>query len=330
MNFLKLNPSWLLYLDFTIFYMLWERLGTNRRNGRSVCCCMLFWSEMGWDRWHGWSAARAGYGLSRKDGLRWWGMHCAVRVPWRFLQFFLLGERGVSWEVWVRPSSGSVWVMLVGACRSYLMDEWGANVSCNILINKVMEVQMGQIDSEIDRLKTGWATRSKEFWSATEIPAGDQSLAVWPKGWAGFPVQCNQVNTHGWWEGAHPQKFVGSTGLGRVFGGPGGCAAPRRDLDGLEKWAERIPPREVQSPAPGEVPPKLSKDECCGQARGGDDAFQLSTGETHLEGLGGAPRKNWAGTLWQRGANSKQRGLLYSVCLEIMWKGEWMVRWWNL
>lgn len=35
------------------------------------------------------------------------------------------------------------------------MDEWGANVSCNILINKVMEVQMGQIDSEIDRLKTG-------------------------------------------------------------------------------------------------------------------------------------------------------------------------------
>lgn len=35
------------------------------------------------------------------------------------------------------------------------MDEWGANVSRNILINKVMEVQMGQIDSEIDRLKTG-------------------------------------------------------------------------------------------------------------------------------------------------------------------------------
>lgn len=54
-------------------------------------------------------------------------------------------------------------------------------------------------------------------------------------------------------------------------------------------------PREVQSPAPGEVPPELSKGECCGQAQGGDDALQLSTAETHLEGLGWAPRKNWAG-----------------------------------
>lgn len=55
--------------------------------------------------------------------------------------------------------------------------------------------------------------------------------------------------------------------------------------------------REVQSPAPGEVPPGLSKAECCGQAQGGDHALQLSTRETHLEGPGRfwAPRKNWAG-----------------------------------
>lgn len=33
------------------------------------------------------------------------------------------------------------------------------------------------------------------------------------------------------------------------------------------------PQREVQSPAPGEVPPGLSKGECCGQAQGGDDAL---------------------------------------------------------
>lgn len=58
------------------------------------------------------------------------------------------------------------------------------------------------------------------------------------------------------------------------------------------------PQREVQSPAPGEVLPGLSKGECCGQAGGGDDALQLSTGEIHVEGPGRfwAPRKNWAGT----------------------------------
>lgn len=39
------------------------------------------------------------------------------------------------------------------------------------------------------------------------------------------------------------------------------------------------PQREVQSLAPGEVPPGLSKGECCGQAgEGDDDALQLSTG----------------------------------------------------
>lgn len=43
------------------------------------------------------------------------------------------------------------------------------------------------------------------------------------------------MNIHGGWDRAHPEKFVGSVELGGVFGGPGGCAAPRRDLDGLQK-----------------------------------------------------------------------------------------------
>lgn len=131
MKFLKLNLGWLFYLDVTIFHMLWERLGTNRRNWRSVCHHILFWSEMGWDSWHGWSAAKAGYGLSRKDRLRWWGMHGVVgifvlRVPWRFLKFFLLGEWGVSWEVWVRLAVGQHG--LPGGClqEGVSVNEWGA------------------------------------------------------------------------------------------------------------------------------------------------------------------------------------------------------------
>lgn len=130
MKFLKLNLSWLFYLDFTVFHILWKRLGTNRRNRRSVCSHNLFWSEMGWDSCYGWSVARAGYGLSRKDRLRWWGMHgvvgvFVVRVPQRFLKLFLLAEWGVSWELWGRPSSRSAGVMLVGACRSLSATEWG-------------------------------------------------------------------------------------------------------------------------------------------------------------------------------------------------------------
>lgn len=73
--------------------------------------------------------------------------------------------------------------------------------------------------------------------------------------------------------------------------GPGWTAEVSRE-EPLE-----APQREVQSPAPGKVLPGLSKGECCGQARGGDDALQLSTGEIHVEGPGRfwAPRKNWAG-----------------------------------
>lgn len=54
----------------------------------------------------------------------------------------------------------------------------------------------------------------------------------------------------------HPQKFVGNTELRGVFDRSGGCAATRRDLDGLERGAEREPheaqQRVVQSPALGD------------------------------------------------------------------------------
>lgn len=143
-----------------------------------------------------------------------------------------------------------------------------------------------------------------------------------------------------WWDGAHPQKFVGSTELGGVFGGPDGCAAPRKALDGLEKWA-------------GRNLMKLHKGKCkalhlgrcllgCPRVsvvgRLGEVMMPFSSALVRhiwkaLAGCG-LPKRTGQVSLWRRGGNSltgsKWWGLFDSVCLEIVWKGEWMVRWWKL
>lgn len=45
----------------------------------------------------------------------------------------------------------------------------------------------------------------------------------------------------------------------------------------------------------------------------------------------GLPGRNQQVPLWQKGANSltgsKRQGLFCSLCLELVWKGEWRVRW---
>lgn len=93
------------------------------------------------------------------------------------------------------------------------------------------------------------------------------------------------------------------------------------------------PQREVRSPAPGEVPPGLSKGECCGEVMMPSSSALLRHIWKALAGSG-LPGRTGQVPLWQRGGSSftgsKQWGLFCSVCLEIVWKGEWMVRWWNL
>lgn len=165
-----------------------------------------------------------------------------------------------------------------------------------------------------------------ENWMSYQVqgassPAGDQSLAVWPRGQAGFPVQCIQANNDGWWDRAYPQKFVGNTELEGGCGGPGGCAAPRRDLDGLEKWAERNLM-------------KLHKGKCkalqlgrcllgCGQAWV-VMPFSSALVRHICKALAasGLPRRTAPVPLWHRVGNSligsKPWGLFYSVCLEIV------------
>lgn len=112
----------------SVCHRLWKRLGTNGRNGGSVCSRMaavLLRSEMWWDSWRGWSAVRTGYGLSRKDRLGWWGVQGVVVWSGLFV-FFLWEHCGSSlssafWvdeesaeSLWVRISSRSARVMLVG------------------------------------------------------------------------------------------------------------------------------------------------------------------------------------------------------------------------
>lgn len=126
MKFLKLSPSCFFYLDFTIFHMLWERLGTNRRNWRSVCHDITSCFDQRW----GGTADMAGVLQGLLTG--WDCEGCTVvgifvvRLPWRLLKFFLLGEWGVSWEGWVRPNKGSVGD--VGRClqEALSVNEWGA------------------------------------------------------------------------------------------------------------------------------------------------------------------------------------------------------------
>lgn len=121
---------------------------------------------------------------------------------------------------------------------------------------------------------------------------------------------------------AHPQKFVGNTELGGVFGGPRGCAAPRRELDGLEKGAERNLM-------------KLQKGKCkalhlgrcllgCGQAWVVMMPFSSALVRHICKALAasGLPGRTGQVPLWHRGANSligsKLSGLFNSVCLEIV------------
>lgn len=158
MKFLKLNLSWLFYLDVTVFRMLWKRLGTKRRNWRFVCHHILFWSEMG--QLTRLECCQASMGSPGRTG--WDGEGCTV--VWGFLFWECHGDCW-SFSFWgneesvERCSSRSAWVMLAdclsgwvgnsGYCLSWI-PQGSASVASNILINKVMEVQTGQMDSEIE------------------------------------------------------------------------------------------------------------------------------------------------------------------------------------
>lgn len=191
MKFLKLKPKLIILFGFHYFWYVVEKIG-HKQEKLEVCALwhhILFWSEMGWDSWHGCRAARAPNRLSRKDRLGWWGIHGVVGIfvvwlPWRFLKFFLLGEWGVSWEVWVRPCSRSAWVMLVGACRrlSQWSGEWGAMdivyleflrvVAASLVTSSSTKWWKYRLDRWTVRLKIGWVIRFKELWSAALSPSG--------------------------------------------------------------------------------------------------------------------------------------------------------------
>lgn len=167
MKFLKLNLSWLFYLDFTVFHILWKRLGTNRRNWRSVCSHNLFWSA--WGGTADMAGVLQGLVMGSPGRTGWDGEGCTVL--WRFL-LWECHRDSWSYSFWVNEESvescgsglaagqqGSCWKVPAGASQWMSGEQWVLFIlislgwwqcACNILINKVMEVQTGQTDSEID------------------------------------------------------------------------------------------------------------------------------------------------------------------------------------